>query len=181
MKKQSAGILLFRLTDKNNEVLLVHPGGPFWTKKDNGAWSIPKGEFEEGEVALAAAKREFREETGSEAPEGHLIELGVAKQPSGKVVYAWAIEGNLDIRSIKSNTFDMEWPPKSGKTEQFPEVDKAAWFGLNKATMKLVKGQIPLLEKLAEELKVQLKSTSATETADSQTSHKTGHDQTTLF
>ena len=149
MAKQSAGILLFRKKGKGAEVLLVHPGGPFWAKKDVGAWSIPKGEFTEGEEPLAAAKREFAEELGHPAPDGELVELGQAKQASGKVVHAWALEVDFDATNIKSNTFQMEWPPKSGQRQEFPEVDRAAWFPLQTAGAKLVKGQLPLLEMLA--------------------------------
>ena len=152
MAKQSAGLLLYKTTNKGLEVLLVHPGGPFWAKKDKGSWSIPKGEFAEDEKPLVAARREFAEELGVAAPEGDLLELGTAKQSSGKVVHAWAIKTDLDIRTIRSNMFDMEWPPKSGKMEQFPEVDRADWFLLDAALQKVVKGQVPLLERLAEQL-----------------------------
>jgi len=148
MKKQSAGLLLYRKNSKTIEVLLIHPGGPFWAKKDQGAWSIPKGEFAEGEEAASAARREFEEELGMAAPEGTAIDLGNAKQSSGKVIYAWAIEADLDIRQAKSNIFEMEWPPKSGKRQSFPEADKFAWFSVAAAKQKLVKGQVPLLEQL---------------------------------
>jgi predicted NUDIX family NTP pyrophosphohydrolase len=152
MAKQSAGILLFRKKDKDAEVLLVHPGGPFWARKDAGAWSISKGEFEAGEEPLAAAKREFAEELGSPAPDGELIELGQAKQSGGKMVYAWALEADFDAGHITSNTFEMEWPPKSGQRQEFPEADRAAWVSLAAAQIKLVKGQLPLLEALASHL-----------------------------
>jgi predicted NUDIX family NTP pyrophosphohydrolase len=150
MKKQSAGLLLYRTTNNNIvEVLLVHPGGPYWMKKDQGAWSIPKGEFED-EDPLAAAQREFTEELGIPVPEGEIVELGSAKQTSGKVVYAWAVQADVDPKHVKSNMFSMEWPPKSGKTQDFPEVDKAQWFAIAAAQQKLVKGQVLLLEKLVE-------------------------------
>jgi predicted NUDIX family NTP pyrophosphohydrolase len=152
MAKQSAGILLYRTKNSIVEVLLVHPGGPFWAKKDQGAWSIPKGEFTDSEEPLVAAKREFREELGQPAPKGTYIELGQAKQSGGKVVFAWAYESDLNISSIHSNTFTMEWPPRSGKQQEFPEVDKAAWVSLDQAAQKLVKGQVPLLETLADKL-----------------------------
>lgn len=130
----------------------MHPGGPFWAKKDSGAWSIPKGEFEEGGEGLAAAKREFAEELSQSAPQGEYAELGSAKQSSGKLVYAWALEADVDISNVKSNTFTMEWPPKSGRQQEFPEIDKAAWFSLAAAQTKLVKGQLPLLESLVQRL-----------------------------
>lgn len=150
--KQSAGLLLYKKTTKGIEVLIGHPGGPFWVKKDKGAWSIPKGEFQEGEEPLAAAYREFAEEMGITPPEGDTLELGSAKQSSGKVVYAWAIEADFDTKQVKSNTVSIEWPPKSGQTQEFPEIDKARWFNLATAREKLVKGQVPLLETLAEKL-----------------------------
>jgi len=156
MKKQSAGLLLYRTQSNQVEVLLAHPGGPFWAKKDLGAWSIPKGEFADDEEPLAAARREFEEELGTKAPEGETLELGSAKQSSGKVVYAWAIEAPLDPKHVKSNTFEMEWPPKSGKTQEFPEIDKVQWYSLAAAKQKIVKGQVPLLEKLAGILGVDL-------------------------
>jgi predicted NUDIX family NTP pyrophosphohydrolase len=156
MSKQSAGILLYRKKNADTEVLLVHPGGPFWAKKDVGAWSIPKGEFAEPEEVLAAAKREFAEELGSPPPDGEFLELGQAKQSSGKVVHAWALEADFDAVNIKSNTFHMEWPPKSGQQQEFPEVDRAAWFPLKTAGAKLVKGQLPLLEALASHLGQQI-------------------------
>lgn len=157
MKKQSAGLLVFRRKGAQVEVLLVHPGGPFWAKKDLGAWSIPKGEFEEGENPLDVARREFKEETGHNPPSGQYISLDSRKQPSGKVVLAWAVQGDLDAANITSNAFEMEWPPKSGKTGVFPEVDKAAWFDLAEAVRKLHKGQDVFLERLAEILKVNIK------------------------
>lgn len=157
--KQSAGILLYRRLKSNGvEVFLVHPGGPFWAKKDTGAWSIPKGEFEEGEEPLAAAKREFSEELGIVVPAGELYALDPVKQSGGKVVYAWALEGDpgLDPAHITSNTFEIEWPPRSGKMQTFPEVDKAAWFDLSQAQARIVKGQLPFLQKLAGQLQILL-------------------------
>jgi predicted NUDIX family NTP pyrophosphohydrolase len=152
MKKQSAGIVLYRLSKQGPQVLLVHPGGPFWAKKDLGAWSIPKGEFEEDEAPLSAAIREFHEETGFMLPSGEPLPLGTAKLSSGKVVYAWALSGDATASNMKSNTFSMEWPPKSGVTQEFPEVDKAAWYTLEEAKAKLNKGQVPFIEALAEHL-----------------------------
>ena len=146
-KKNSAGILLYRLRGSGIEVFLVHPGGPFWATKDAGAWSIPKGEFEAGEDPLEAAKREFKEETGF-AVAGNFIELTPVKQPGGKVVYAWAVMGDCEAESIKSNTFSLEWPPRSGKRKEFPEVDRAGWFTPEVAREKILKGQLVLLEEL---------------------------------
>ena len=146
-KKNSAGILLHRLRGSRIEVFLVHPGGPFWAKKDAGAWSIPKGEFEVGQDPLEAAKREFKEETGF-AVEGNFIELTPVKQPGGKVVYAWAVMGDCEAESIKSNTFSLEWPPRSGKRKEFPEVDRAGWFTPEVAREKISKGQLNFLEEL---------------------------------
>jgi predicted NUDIX family NTP pyrophosphohydrolase len=152
MAKQSAGILLYRRAPKGVEVLIVHPGGPFWAKRDAGAWSIPKGEFSEGEDAQAAAKREFAEEMGAPAPEGDYLSLGDAKQRSGKVVHGFALENDFNLELFKSNMFTMEWPPKSGTQQEFPECDRAAWVTLGTAKKKLVSGQVPLLERLAEKL-----------------------------
>jgi len=146
-KKNSAGILLHRLRGSRIEVFLVHPGGPFWAKKDAGAWSIPKGEFEASQDPLEAAKREFKEETGF-AVEGNFIELTPVKQPGGKVVYAWAVMGDCEAESIKSNTFSLEWPPRSGKRKEFPEVDRAGWFTPEVAREKILKGQLNFLEEL---------------------------------
>lgn len=147
MGQHSAGILLYRYRDRCLEVLLVHPGGPYWSGKDLGAWSIPKGLFEADEDALVAARREFHEETGFD-PDGDFLSLGKAKQPSGKIVHAWALQGDLDVDRIVSNTFTMEWPPHSGKIEGFPEVDRGEWFDLEAARVKITKGQRPLLERL---------------------------------
>lgn len=151
MPKQSAGILLYRNAGGRLEVFLVHPGGPFWAKKDDGAWSIPKGEFTEGEESLEAAKREFQEETGSSV-EGTFIPLNPVKQPGGKTVYAWAVEGDIDADAIRSNTFSMEWPKGSAKTKSFPEIDRAEWFDLDTAKVKILKGQLGLLEQLSRRL-----------------------------
>ncbi|HAW50676.1 TPA: NUDIX hydrolase [bacterium] len=152
MPKKSAGLLIFREVLGHLEVLLVHPGGPFWTKKDEGAWSIPKGEFQDGEDLLSTAKREFEEETGL-IPNGELIPLEPVRQPSGKLVYAWAMRCDLDLAGFKSNTFSMEWPPKSGQYKEFPEVDQAAWFTIDVANRKILKGQIPFLNQLQQKLK----------------------------
>ena len=149
MPKLSAGLLVFRSVSGGLEVLLVHPGGPFWSRKDDGAWSIPKGEFAEGEDPLAAAKREFEEETGLAPPPGEPIALEPVRQKSGKLVHAWAVEGDLDAAAVRSNTFSLEWPPRSGRRQEFPEIDRAAWFTLDVARSKLVQGQAALLERLA--------------------------------
>jgi predicted NUDIX family NTP pyrophosphohydrolase len=133
------------------QVLLVHPGGPFWAHKDDGAWSIPKGEFGDDEAPLAAARREFAEETGA-GVEGEFIALAPLKLPSGKVVHAWAVRADFDSSQLRSNLFELEWPPKSGRVQQFPEVDRAAWFSLEEARRKIQKGQAPLLERLRETL-----------------------------
>jgi predicted NUDIX family NTP pyrophosphohydrolase len=149
--KRSAGLLLFRRTTKETEVFLVHPGGPFWAKKDEGAWSIPKGEYSDGEDPLAAAKREFKEETGR-AVDGDFIHLGEIKQAGGKLVTAWALEHDIDAIQIESTTFEIEWPPRSGKLQSFPEVDRASWFTLPMARTKLLKSQISFLDRLASNL-----------------------------
>lgn len=146
MAARSAGLLLFRRRAEV-EVLLVHPGGPFWAKKDEGAWSIPKGLCEEGEDELAAAQREFSEETGGRA-QGPFIPLGVFKQPSGKMIAAWAAEGDFDPAQLKSNLFSMEWPPKSRKMASFPEVDRAGWLAPAEAARKILKGQRAILNAL---------------------------------
>jgi predicted NUDIX family NTP pyrophosphohydrolase len=145
--KQSAGVLLFRETGGKLQVLLVHPGGPFWTRKEEGAWSIPKGEFSEGENPREAALRELMEETGF-SPEGETIPLNPIKQAGGKTVYAWAIRADFDPRTIKSNTFKLEWPPRSGKQQEFPEVDRAAWFSVEEARKKINQAQAALLDQL---------------------------------
>jgi predicted NUDIX family NTP pyrophosphohydrolase len=152
MKKQSAGLLLYRKKNATIEVLLAHPGGPFWAKKDAGAWSIPKGEFTDEEEPLTAARREFAEELGTSAPEGDVISLGSIRQSSGKMVHIWAQEADFDPSSIHSNQVLIEWPPKSGEQQSFPEVDRAGWFWMKTAQRKLVKGQVPFIEKLAKQL-----------------------------
>jgi predicted NUDIX family NTP pyrophosphohydrolase len=145
---RSAGILLHRRRDGVREVLLVHPGGPFWAKRDAGAWSIPKGEYADGEEARACALREFEEELGTALPTDELVDLGAIKQRNGKVVTAWAAEGDLDTRNVRSNTFEMEWPPRSGRRQVFPEVDRAGWFSVEQAREKLIPAQVPLLDRL---------------------------------
>ena len=145
--KTSAGILLYRFNDKKLEIFLVHPGGPFWKNKNEGAWSVPKGEFAEDEDPLKAARREFEEETGI-AASGNFIPLTPVKLKSGKLVKVWALEKDIDPAAIKSNTFSLEWPPKSGKTIEVPEVDKAGWFTIQEAKKKINAGQMPLLEEL---------------------------------
>jgi predicted NUDIX family NTP pyrophosphohydrolase len=143
--KRSAGILLHR----RGEVLLVHPGGPFWSKRDHGAWSIPKGEYGDGEDPLAAARREFEEELGSPLPaDAELRPLGEVRQKSGKVVVCWAVEGDLDATAAHSNTFEMEWPPRSGRRQAFPEIDRAEWFPLARAREKLVPAQAAFVDRL---------------------------------
>lgn len=146
-KKQSAGLLLYRKRCGLLQVFLVHPGGPFWAKRDYGAWSIPKGEYEEGDDPLETARREFTEET-SFSIEGRFAPLRAIKQPSGKVVSAWAIEGEVDAAMVRSNTFRMRWPPKSGQEQEFPEVDRGGWFDLAEARRKLVPGQVPFVDEL---------------------------------
>jgi predicted NUDIX family NTP pyrophosphohydrolase len=143
----SAGILLYRVKAGILEVFLVHPGGPFWARKDTGAWSIPKGEFEPGEDPLGHAKREFLEETGSPV-DGRFLELAPVKLKSGKTVYAWAVEGDIDAASVRSNLFSMEWPPKSGRQQEFPEVDRGGWFDMEAARVKLQEGQLGFLAEL---------------------------------
>jgi predicted NUDIX family NTP pyrophosphohydrolase len=157
MPKLSAGIVLYRKREKGIEVLLVHPGGPFWAKKDAGAWSIPKGEYLEGEDPRAVAKREFHEEIGAELS-GHWVELPPVKQPSGKIIRAWAVEGDIDAASVRSNTFSMEWPPKSGRVRSFPEVDRACWCELPLARAKLVPGQRVFLDELERRIRYQSES-----------------------
>jgi len=147
MAKQSAGILLFRFKNRQPEVFLIHPGGPFFRNKDEGGWSIPKGEFTDDEEALEAAKREFEEETG-QALTGEFIPLTPVTQKGGKKVYAWAVEGDIDHETIVSNTFEIEWPPRSGKKQTFPEVDKAGWFDMEMAKVKINSAQVGLIESL---------------------------------
>jgi predicted NUDIX family NTP pyrophosphohydrolase len=162
MVKLSAGLLPYRRTPKGVEVMLVHPGGPFWAKKDAGAWSIPKGEHTEDEDPRAAAKREFSEETGLPAPEGDLIPIGEVKYGNKKVA-GWAVEADFDVTTIKSNMVTIDWPPRSGQTMEIPECDRAGWFTLAKATGKLVKGQVPFIDTIAAVLKVQVDESQKTD------------------
>ena len=147
MVKYSAGILLFRFVDGKLEVMLVHPGGPFWARKDENAWSIPKGEVEKGENYLNAAKREFKEEIGVEV-EGKFIDLGELEQPGKKIVHVWALEKDLDVTNIVSNTFTIEWPRGSGIVREYPEVDKAGWFRVEEAKRKILRGQREFIDRL---------------------------------
>ena len=148
MPKLSAGLLLYRVVDGELEVLIGHPGGPFWARKDDGAWSIPKGEYTEDDDPWAVAQREFSEELGKRAPEGPRIDLEPVKQPSGKVITAFAVRGDLDLEGTFSNTFELEWPKGSGKVREFPEMDRVGWFPVAQARSKLLKGQRPLLDRL---------------------------------
>jgi predicted NUDIX family NTP pyrophosphohydrolase len=150
--KRSAGILLHRVRDGTLEVLLVHPGGPLWASRDAGAWSIPKGEYGSDEDPLVAARREFAEELGVPAPAGVLDELGQVRQRSGKLVRAWGLRGDLDSSAVASNTFELEWPPRSGTAIEVPEVDRAEWFTLELARGKINPAQVPLLERLQQVL-----------------------------
>jgi predicted NUDIX family NTP pyrophosphohydrolase len=154
--KTSAGILVYKKENNEIKVLLAHMGGPFYTNKDAGAWDIPKGEFE-GENGLSAAHREFEEEIGQPAPIGEALDLGTVKN-SGKVVMIWAVGGDLDVSKITSNKFQMEWPPKSGKLQEFPEVDKADWFSLPEASIKIVKSRHIFLDRLADRLNVKIEA-----------------------
>lgn len=147
MAKTSAGLLMYRNAVRSLQVMLVHPGGPFWARKDEGAWSIPKGEFGESEPPLDAAIREFKEETGL-TPHGPFIPLGSAKQPSGKVVTVWTFEGDWDPAMLRSNVFTLEWPPKSGTKREFPEVDRAAWFETWEARRKILPGQVTFIDEV---------------------------------
>jgi predicted NUDIX family NTP pyrophosphohydrolase len=153
--RTSAGILLWRRRHGELEVLLAHMGGPYWAKKDLGHWTIPKGEVEEGEELMAVARREFLEETGHEVPDVPLIELGEIKQKSGKAVLGWAAEGDLDPAAAVSNTYEMEWPPGSGRRAEFPEIDRVEWFGMDEARRKLKDAQVPFLDRLAAALAAQ--------------------------
>ena len=148
MARRSAGLLLFRRKDDDVEVLLVHPGGPLWARKDEGAWSIPKGEIEDGEDPLAAARREFAEELGAPVS-GNFIELVPIRQASGKMVHAWAVESDFDPATLTSALFSLEWPPRSGRQQQFPEVDRAEWFSIDDAKRKINTAQIALLDQLS--------------------------------
>ncbi|HTI45220.1 MAG TPA: NUDIX domain-containing protein [Casimicrobiaceae bacterium] len=149
--RRSAGVLLYRFRDGVPQVLLVHPGGPFWQRKDEGAWSLPKGEFEEGETPEAVARRELLEETGF-ALDAPLTPLAPVRQRGGKTIHAFAAEADFDASTMRSNTFAMEWPPRSGRVESFPEVDRAAWFDLDVAAAKLLASQRPILDELAQRL-----------------------------
>jgi predicted NUDIX family NTP pyrophosphohydrolase len=151
MPKRSAGLLVYRLVDGEPEVLLVHPGGPYWAKKDDGAWSIPKGEYEPGEDPLEVALREFREELGEDPPDtSTAVSIGELIQPGGKRVMAWAVPGDLDVGTVRSNAFTMEWPPRSGRMGEFPEVDRAEWFSVEDARRRLLRGQVAFLDRLSE-------------------------------
>lgn len=152
MKAHSAGLIVYRIKDGRPEVLLAHMGTPWWAKKDIGAWTIPKGLVEENEAPFEAAKREFQEELSLTLPEGNFVELGDIEQHNRKIVSAWAIEADPDISWIKSNTTTIEWPPRSGQQQEFPEIDRAAWFGLAEAGQKAVRGQAELFKRLAEKL-----------------------------
>jgi len=152
MPKKSAGILMYRLRNEVLEVLLVHPGGPYWARKDSGSWSIPKGEYTDTEDPFTVAKREYEEETSFQV-DGDFTRLTPLEQPSGKIVSAWAVEGDCDASKIKSNTFLMEWPPRSGKKQEFPEVDRGEWFTIDTAKKKLLKGQVGFIEELCKLLK----------------------------
>jgi predicted NUDIX family NTP pyrophosphohydrolase len=147
MSKKSAGLLTYRLRAGRVEVFLVHPGGPYWAKKDEGTWSLPKGEFTEEEEPLEAARREFNEETGFRA-DGPFTPLTPIKQPSGKFIHVWAFEGDYDPAAIRSNTFSLEWPPRSGMTRDFPEADRAGWFSLERAREKIIRGQTGFIDEL---------------------------------
>ena len=146
--RTSAGILLWRRTETGQEVLIGHMGGPFWAKKDDGAWSIPKGEYEPGEEPFAVAQREFEEELGIPVPAADFVPLGELRTTSSKVLTVWAAEGDLDAAACVSNTFELEWPPRSGRIQEFPEIDRAAWFSIELARTKLVKGQVGFLDRL---------------------------------
>lgn len=151
MPKQSAGLLIYRLRDRRIEIFLVHPGGPFWAKKDLGAWSIPKGEYAEGENPLDAARREFTEETGF-AAKGNFVDLGTVKQAAGKIVSVWSVEGDCDPAKLSSNMCMIEWPPRSGRKIEIPEVDRGAWFNVEEARERILKSQQPIVDLLLERL-----------------------------
>ena len=151
MPKQSAGLLVYRRKRGALEFFLVHPGGPFWTKKDLGAWTIPKGEFDGAEDGLAAARREFTEEVGT-GMDGTFIALTPRLQPSRKMIHAWAVEGDVDETRLKSNEFEIEWPPRSGKRQRFPEIDRGAWFSIEEAERRIQRGQTPFLDELRKHL-----------------------------
>lgn len=145
-------MVLYRRRNGKPEVLLVHPGGPFWKRRDDGVWSIPKGEIEDREAPMDVARREFQEELGVSPPDGELTSLGTIRQAGGKVVHAWALQGDVDVEHVQSATFDMEWPPRSGKLQAFPEVDRAEWFDLEGARRKILPAQATLLDRLEEKL-----------------------------
>jgi predicted NUDIX family NTP pyrophosphohydrolase len=152
MPKKSAGLLMYRVDKTGVEVLLAHPGGPFWRNKDEGAWTIPKGEFTDDENPLAAAQREFEEELGARPPAGGYRQLKPIKQKGGKIVHAWAVEGDFDPATLKSNTFETEWPPRSGRMKSFPEVDRVAWFSPDAAKKKILAGQPAFIDELLSSL-----------------------------
>lgn len=170
-RKTSAGILMYRLRDDAVQVLIGHMGGPFWARKDDQGWSIPKGEYGEGEDAFSVALREFEEELGSPPPATEFLDLGVFKQPSGKEVVVWAAEGDLDSRACTSNTFEMEWPKGSGKVIEVPEIDKAEWFDVRVAREKLLKGHVPVLDELMQRLHASRPQLSEGETQDVRPDH----------
>jgi predicted NUDIX family NTP pyrophosphohydrolase len=149
MPKRSAGLLLHRRGGEGLEVLLVHPGGPLWASKDDGAWTVPKGEYADGEDPAATAEREFAEELGSPPPPGPRVDLGEVRQAGGKWTRLWAVEGDLEVSSARSNTFEMQWPPRSGRRASFPEVDRAEWFTVEAARSKLLASLVPFLDRLA--------------------------------
>lgn len=148
MSKTSAGVLLYRRRDSGVEVLIGHMGGPFWARKDDAAWSVPKGEYDPGEEPFDVARREFEEEVGTPVPADDFLALGEVRQSGGKVLTVWAAEGDLDAAAAHSNTFALEWPPRSGRLQEFPEIDRAAWLSVDEARTKLVRGQVPLLDRL---------------------------------
>ena len=152
MPRRSAGLLLYRRVPDGVEVLLAHPGGPLWAKRDEGVWSVPKGEFGEGEAAWDVARREFEEETGHPAPPGQRIHLGEIRQKGGKLVEAWALEGDLDASTARSNTFPLQWPPRSGRWITIPEIDRVEWFAPDEARRRIKDTQIPLIDRLLEQL-----------------------------
>lgn len=152
LPRESAGLLLYRFVDGQLQVLLVHPGGPFWARRSEGAWSLPKGEVDAGESPLQVAKREFKEELGADPPESGYVSLGSVRQAGGKLVHAWAASGDIDVTRLESNTFEIEWPPRSGRMQTFPEVDKAEWFDPATAEKMILAGQRPLIGRVREAL-----------------------------
>jgi predicted NUDIX family NTP pyrophosphohydrolase len=161
--KTSAGLLVYRIKNGKLEVLIAHMGAPWWARKDKGAWSIPKGLVDESEEHLAAAKREFAEEIGQPAPEGKYLKLGEIKQKNNKTVTAWAVEADIDVSKITSNTFKAEWPPRSGQTQEFPEIDRTGWLAPAEAMEKVVSGQDELIKRLAEKLNMPLAASQPTQ------------------